>query len=230
MKKLLFLMLVPLVTFPSCDYIRNIPESLNQPPTAYIDSISPTKASLGDTVTFEGHGTDPNGTVVAYRWRSSLDGDLSTKASFQTSSLSPGVHTIYFKVQDNNGAWSAETMWSNVTILAGAAGLPIINSFYTNPENIGWGGSSTLSWNVSRATTVHIDKGIGYVSASGTRVVSPNTTTVYNVTASNEAGSVTASAQVVVGAMIGLPVIHYFNATPPCRSCWWLDYPELERF
>ena len=215
MKKLLLTMLAIPLVLPGCDYIRELPAALNQPPTAYIDSISPTKASVGEMVTFEGHGTDLNGTVVTYRWRSSLDGDMSTKASFQTSSLSPGAHTIYFKVQDNNGAWSEEAVWTNVTILAEAASLPVINSFYANPENIGWGGSSTLSWNVSRATTIHIDKGIGYVAASGTKVVSPGTTTIYTLAASNEAGSATASAQVVVGGVAGLPVIHYFNATPP---------------
>jgi len=215
MKRLLLPMLALLLLFPGCDYIRNLPESLNQPPIAYMDSISPTKASFGEMVTFEGHGTDPNGTVVAYRWRSSLDGDLSTRASFQTSSLSPGVHTIYFKVQDNNGAWSAETAWSNVTIFAGAAALPVINFFYANPGSIAWGGSSTLSWNVSRATTVHIDKGIGYVGASGICFFYTWSTSFYTLTASNEAGNITASAQVVVGRMVGLPVIHYFNATPP---------------
>ena len=45
---------------------------------------------------------------MAYNWRSSKDGQLSTLASFSTSSLSVGTHTIYFKVQDNNGAWSSE--------------------------------------------------------------------------------------------------------------------------
>lgn len=33
---------------------------------------------------------------------------LSTQASFSTSTLSIGTHTIYFKVQDDDGAWSEE--------------------------------------------------------------------------------------------------------------------------
>ena len=81
---------------------------VNIPPIAHIDSITPNPATEGKTVTFTGHGTDTDGTIVAYNWRSSKDGQLSTLASFSTSSLSVGTHTIYFKVQDNNGAWSSE--------------------------------------------------------------------------------------------------------------------------
>lgn len=77
-------------------------------PTAYIDSISPNPADQGQLVQFKGHGSDMDGAIVAYKWRSSIDGILSDTASFDTSTLSPGTHTIYFKVQDNTGTWSAE--------------------------------------------------------------------------------------------------------------------------
>jgi hypothetical protein len=75
---------------------------------------------------------------------------------------------------------------------------PTIDSFYTSPGSITSGGSSTLSWGVSGATTVSIDKGIGSVALTGTRVVSPTATTTYTLTATNDAGSVTATAQVMV--------------------------------
>lgn len=78
----------------------------NQPPTAYIDSISPGGAMEGQAMTFTGHGTDADGTVVAWRWSSSIDGQIGTAASFTTSSLSAGNHTISFKVQDNSDEWS----------------------------------------------------------------------------------------------------------------------------
>jgi len=86
-------------------------EGPNQPPTAYIDSITPNPATQGtDTVSFTGHGTDSDGSVVAYNWRSSKDGQLSTSSSFNkpASALSMGTHTIYFKVRDNYGDWSTE--------------------------------------------------------------------------------------------------------------------------
>ena len=77
-------------------------------PIAYIDSISPNPANQGQLVSFIGHGTDSDGSVVAWNWRSTIDGQLSTSASFSTSGLSVGVHTIYFKVKDNSGLWSTE--------------------------------------------------------------------------------------------------------------------------
>ncbi|MFC1905517.1 hypothetical protein ACFLXL_01770 [Chloroflexota bacterium] len=53
---------------------------------------------------FVGLGTDADGRVVAYQWRSSIGGDLSTEPQFDAE-LDAGNHIIYFKVQDNNGAW-----------------------------------------------------------------------------------------------------------------------------
>lgn len=191
---------------------------VNQSPTAYIDSITPAEVTSGETVAFNGHGTDPDGTVVAYRWRSSLDDDLSASASFDTSSLSEGAHTVYFKVQDNNGAWSEEVS-STVVVSGAAAPPPVIDTFEAIPGSIDQGESSTLSWSVSGGAGATIDHGIGNVALSGTRVVSPDMTTVYTLTASNGAGSATATAQVVVSAPspsppAGLPVINSFTANP----------------
>jgi len=83
----------------------------NQLPTAYIDPITPNPATQGThTVSFIGRGTDSDGSVIAYNWRSSRDGQLSTSSSFNkpASALSAGTHTIYFKVMDDDGAWSTE--------------------------------------------------------------------------------------------------------------------------
>ena len=59
-------------------------------------------------MSFSGHGTDTDGTITGYNWRSSIDSQLNTESSFSTSSLSVGTHTIYFKVKDDDGAWSTE--------------------------------------------------------------------------------------------------------------------------
>ena len=80
----------------------------NQPPAAFIDSIYPNLAEEEKKVTFVGHGEDTDGSIVSYYWSSSSAGSLSTDSSFTTSTLSVGTDTIYFKVQDNDGAWSEE--------------------------------------------------------------------------------------------------------------------------
>ena len=79
----------------------------NSAPEATIKSITGTPAQPGDPITFVGSGTD-DGTVTAYSWRSDIDGPLSTAASFTTSTLSAGIHTIFFKVQDDQDVWSKE--------------------------------------------------------------------------------------------------------------------------
>ena len=99
-----------LSAYSPCRYFTvDVPQL--QPPTAYIDSITPNPATQGtDTVSFTGHGTDSDGSVVAWSWRSSRDGQLSTSSSFNkpASALSVGTHTIYFKVMDDDYEWSTE--------------------------------------------------------------------------------------------------------------------------
>ena len=80
----------------------------NTPPTGTIESISPSLVEEGTIASFTGSGSDSEGEIVAYRWSSSLDGELSTGKDFSRSDLSLGHHTITFQVQDNAGAWSDE--------------------------------------------------------------------------------------------------------------------------
>ena len=180
-----------------CAFIAPGSASVNQPPVAYIDSISPTKVLVGETITFKGHGTDADGTVVTYRWRSSIDGELSVAASFDALSLSEGTHAVYFKVQDNNGAWSQE-IYRHVTMLSHEITHPVINTFEASPESVTSGESITLNWEISGATSVSIDQEIGNVASAGTRIITPGNTTTYTLVATNNTGSVTATVEVVV--------------------------------
>jgi hypothetical protein len=82
----------------------------NLAPIAFIDAITPTSATLGITVYFEGHGQDDDGTITDYEWRSDLDGELSSAPVFSTSELSVGEHAITFRVKDNLGDWSDEAI------------------------------------------------------------------------------------------------------------------------
>lgn len=82
-------------------------ETENEIPSATIVSISPQEIKKGESVYFHGYGTDIDGTVIGYNWRSSEDGVISSESTFSSASLSLGSHTISFKVKDNDGDWSS---------------------------------------------------------------------------------------------------------------------------
>ena len=87
-------------------YVIKMRVPLNTPPTASIDSITPSAPSVGDTVYFNGSGSDPDGHITAYFWHSSIDGNLSTSANFSIATLTAGDHVITFRVADNLSFWS----------------------------------------------------------------------------------------------------------------------------
>jgi len=80
-------------------------EPQNKRPTAEIDSITPEGAYASETVTFRGTGTDTDGEIRSYEWKSSIDGTLGFSAKVDYP-LSEGTHTITFRVQDDDSEWS----------------------------------------------------------------------------------------------------------------------------
>jgi len=100
---------------------------------------------------------------------------------------------------------------------------PSITTFDANPETISTGSRAQLSWSVSDARSITIDNGVGSVALRGTRIVVPASTTNYTLTAANQYGTVTATAQVIVsgtaqGPIPQLPTINSFNAAPDVIS------------
>jgi len=93
---------------------------------------------------------------------------------------------------------------------------PVINSFSANPSTISSGGSSTLSWNVTDASLITINNGVGTFTAGvSSTTVSPTSTTTYILTASNSAGTVTASATVTIGTVTNnSPVVQNVTGSP----------------
>lgn len=75
-----------------------------------------------------------------------------------------------------------------------------------NPAVIQQGQQTTLTWQTSNATDINID-GLGMVSASGSRMVTPSQSTTYNLVAKGPGGASDASTRVTVN----MPVA---NSTP----------------
>jgi peptidoglycan-associated lipoprotein len=65
------------------------------------------------------------------------------------------------------------------------------------PDTVDRGQSAQLAWNTQNATTITID-GIGTVSASGSKTVTPARSTTYHLSASGQGGSTDANARVTV--------------------------------
>ncbi len=123
----------------------------------------------------------------------SIDNGIGAQAASGSMSVSPSQTTTYTLTATGPGGTS--TAAALVTIVA----APAI-TFTASPAVISAGGSSTLSWTVTGVDIVTIDQGIGTVLASGTRSVSPTqATTMYHLTATNIAGTATATATVSIG-------------------------------
>jgi len=97
--------------------------AVNHAPIAYIDEITPTPAKQREAVLFRGHGTDEDGSIIAYKWLSSKDGVISTASSFSKTNLSLGTHTIYFQVKDNT-EWSPQAIRTLVVEKNSSSGNP----------------------------------------------------------------------------------------------------------
>jgi len=114
----------------------------NEAPTAEIISITPNPAEEEESVTFTGSGNDTDGEVVWYFWYSFIDGELyeGNESSFSTSDLSPGNHTIKFKVRDDGGATSDYVftyMFVNGTVVDNQRPVSEIHGITPNPAEYG---------------------------------------------------------------------------------------------
>jgi len=99
-------------------------------------------------------------------------------------------------------------------VIAGPACValaPSIVTFDASPAVITAGQSTTLVWNVSGAGSASINQGLGTVSAAGSQVVYPTSTTVYTLTASNITGTINKSIIVTVNPQ---PIVIDISANP----------------
>jgi PKD repeat protein len=121
-----------------------------------------------------------------------IDNGIGAQAASGSMSVSPSQTTIYTLTATGPGGTSTAT--ATVTVVE----LPRIN-FSVTPSLISAGGSATLSWAVTGVDSITIDHGVGTLFAIGTKSVSPAATTVYKLTATNLAGTVSATVTVTVG-------------------------------
>lgn len=96
--------------------LGNYLQVINSRPVAYIESRpgGPVNPQELDELFFSGMGVDHDGSIASYHWQSDISGTLAASPSFSISTmdLKPGLHTISFKVRDNNDEWSNVEVFS----------------------------------------------------------------------------------------------------------------------
>ena len=65
---------------------------------------------------FTGNGTDTDGTIVAYEWRTNdcVTGTLLSSLASFVESFIPGTYNVYLRVQDNNSLWSTNCPYRTI--------------------------------------------------------------------------------------------------------------------
>ncbi len=164
--------------------------TLKQVAAPAISSFSASPASIvnGSTTTLSWSTTGATSIAIT-------PGTFASTAAAGSVILSPTATTTFTLTATNTTGSATATQTVTVT----QPTLPTISSFAASPTSITLGGISTLSWTTSGATTLNIAPGnLASTAASGNVNVSPETTTTYVLTATNAAGSVTASATVTL--------------------------------
>jgi hypothetical protein len=170
------------------------------PQVSVFEASSPTIVS-GQDVTLQ---WDVSGATSV-----SIRPGIGTVSSSGTKTMSPDETTTYKLTADSRFGGSVS---KEITVTV-TGKPPTINSFVAGPAGIYAGQQSTLSWNVTGATSVSIQPEVGTVSSNGSKVVSPGVTTRYVLTAANSKGNSTASATLEVSTS-KTPIITNFSASP----------------
>ena len=185
MKRFVFLSLsLLLVLITGCTASQSTPTS---PPVIIAFSASPSSINPGETIKLLWNVTGATSVII--------DPGIGQVDIVGTMHLQPSQSTTY-TINAFNAA-GVVTKTAEVTVTAGSP--PSIINFTATPSTIIAGQTSTLQWNVTGSTYISIDHGIGKVDVAGTKVVTASTTTIYTISASNPAGSVSKSVAITVG-------------------------------
>lgn len=166
---------------------------------------SPTNSStVGSTTTITATATDNDSIdyVEFYRGGSTLLGtDSSSPYSYDwdTTSVADGAYSLTARAYDISGnVRTSSTV--GVTVNNTPPTDAVIDNFSASPPSItdNPSDSSQLSWSVSAGTGCSISNGVGTVNLTGTREVSPSSTTVYTLTCNGLSGGASDSEQLTV--------------------------------
>ena len=125
-------------------------------------------------------------------------GDVSVDGSETVTPDSAGTINYVLSVYPNLDK-TGTPVTRSVSLTVVPCTLPVIDSFDADPSAIESGDSTTLSWETTGATSVSIDQGEGVQGVDGSTSVSPSSTRTYELSATNDCGTVRQSVTVMVG-------------------------------
>jgi hypothetical protein len=126
-----------------------------------------------------------------------------------STTVSPTTTTTYTLTATSS---DGKNVTAPVTVTVSSGTVPQIVVFVATPQNIDAGQSTKLCWQVTGATSIQIQPGVGSnLNANDCATVSPATTTTYTLTATNASGQNQGNATVNVGQVRILS----FTANPP---------------
>jgi hypothetical protein len=192
---------------------------VNNPPSIAIFNASPSTINAGNPslLSWTVNGADSV----------KIDPGIGVVGSVDSRSIYPSSTTTYTLTANNQAA----SVSASVTIIVNPgnvnlpppASKPQIILFTIFPPTVNNGYPATLEWNVSGASSVFINQGVGLVPPYGSRIINPTASTTYVLTAQNGAGQITANASVDVingnpADYLNLPQITYFTLAPSSIS------------
>jgi hypothetical protein len=180
-----------------------VPVSVGSPPAITSFTATPASVTVGQSSTLNWAAT---GAPTL-----SISGGVGVVTGTSVN-VKPAATTLYTLTALNPFGTATATATVTVTAAPPTVIPPAISFFSASPTTLNVGQSTALSWNVTGATTLAINCGVGPVTGN-LILVQPPATTTYTLTATNSAGFATATAKVTVNTP-SLPVIGSFLASP----------------
>ena len=198
-KKWILPLLAFLLTACPIDKITNI-NAVATPSTVTSAGSSSLNATVNGTGTFN---QSVNWSVV------SGGGTLSSSTGASVTYTAPIVSsstTVQIKAAAVSDSSVSKTLLITVQPFTSTPSKPMINTFSATPTSLTAAGQVTLIWDVSDATSLTIDSGVGTVTGTS-KVVSVTSSTTYTLTATNASGSSTKSVGVTVASLPAPPTV-----------------------